>query len=97
MSEFFFENSLYGSFFTDVEGCRRMMFEKRMIASGDAVLQCFGEFDTWIPSVLEMYVFRDYVERAGLLDFHQFLFGERYFVQDSSGDVEHVGSYVSFS
>lgn len=95
VEQFSFENSLYGSFFTDVDACRRVMYQKRIVASGDAVLHAFGEFNTWIPSELDLYMCRRFAVEAGLLDVHEFLLKERYRISPGVEKAEHYGSYVS--
>lgn len=79
------EEFLFGKFFANVDGCRNLMKEKNVFASGSAVLHALQQSVTWEPSDLDLFVSKSDLGRLGMLEWHHFLRGEGYsFVNDAS-------------
>lgn len=93
------EQQLFGRFFKDVVGCRVLMKEKQVIASGSAVLHALMAKPTWEPSDLDLYVSRRSQTKNGLLEWHTFFRQEGYSVAKNSrsdvyGDGEVGGRHA---
>lgn len=69
---------LFGNFFVDVDGCRKLMREKQVIASGGAVLHAMLNKPFWLSNHIDLYVSRPSFGGEGILQWHGFLVAEGY-------------------
>lgn len=72
------ENKLSGKLFTNVDGCRHLMKQKQVIASGGAVLHALELNPTWSTADLDLFVSSRKLSKQGLLGWHEFLRSEGY-------------------
>lgn len=91
------ETKLFGTFFNDVEGCRHLMKEKQVIASGSAVLFALEQCSTWSPSDLDFFVSTRSLGNQGLFNCHQFLRSEGYSLSRETREGGYFGSQVSIA
>lgn len=91
------EEKLFGRFFKGIDCCRSLMREKRVVASGNALIQTLRPCFTWVPSEMDLFVSRSSLGNEGLLEWNDFLFNEGYSLASKPRDQPLVEGYVSTS